>query len=907
MERSRDAGRASLVSESKESRSWHSLPSREAISELRSNPSGLREEEAKSRLGRFGYNELEPEKKPSPLAIFFRQFKNILVVILLAATVISFALGETVDAVVILGIVLAVSLLGFFQEYRAERALEALKKMAALTATVIRAGLQGEIPARELVPGDIVVLSVGDRIPADLRLIESVNLRVDEAPLTGESVPSEKGTDPVPQTTPLAERLSTAYAGTVVSYGRGKGVVFSTGQQTEFGKIASMIQAAPKVKTPLEMRIERVGRVLGTIMVSAAVLALLLGLARGQPLLEMFLWAVSLAVAAVPEALPAVVTGGLAIGVRRMAKRNAIVRRLAAVETLGSTTVICSDKTGTMTKGEMTVRRIYVSQESYEVTGSGYEPKGDVLKHGTPVLNDDLALIAKVGVLCNDASLTFASPPKIIGDPTEVALLVVAAKVSERAEQLKTDHPRIFEVPFTSERKRMTTVHKTPDGKLMYCMKGAAEAVLPSCEAAYFRGGQVPMDEGLVRRISDAADQMTGDALRVLAFAYKTAPSGQRAPDESNSEKGLIFLGLMGMMDPPREEVKDAVRKCGNAGIKVVMITGDHKGTAEAVAHELGLFSSRGTALTGPELDALGPEKFDEKVEDVVVYARVSPEHKLRIVRSLKGKGHIVAMTGDGVNDAPALKNADIGVAMGVTGTDVTKEAADIVLADDNFASIVAAVEEGRGIYDNIGKYLVFLLSANIGELLIMLSAVFLGFPLPLLPVQILYVNLATDGLPALAVGIDPPAKDLMRRRPRDPRLSIFTGLRGWIVGIALLLTSVMMILFAYSLVSRSLAETRSLVFASIILFELTFVFSCRSQSQTIFRLGVTSNKYLVAAVMWELFLLFLILYTPSIAPLFDVSPIALGDWSLVMTAGISGFISAETVKAIAGRIQMRP
>ena len=509
-------------------------------------------------------------------------------------------------------------------------------------------------------------------------------------------------------------------------------------------------------------------------------------------------------------------------------------------------------------------------------------------------------------MLCNDASLTFASAPRIVGDPTEVALLMVAAKASERVEKLKADHPRLFEVPFTSERKRMTTVHKTPEGQLLYCMKGAPEAVLPSCEVAYLQGGHVPMDESLVRRISDAAEQMTGDALRVLAFAYKTTPNGQRAPDESNSEKGLIFLGLMGMMDPPREEVKEAVQKCGNAGIKVIMITGDHKGTAEAVAHELGLFSSGATTLTGAELDALGPEEFDEIVEDVMVYARVSPEHKLRIVRALKGKGHIVAMTGDGVNDAPALKNADIGVAMGVTGTDVTKEAADIVLADDNFASIVAAVEEGRGIYDNIGKYLVFLLSANIGELLIMLSAVFLGFPLPLLPVQILYVNLATDGLPALAVGIDPPVQDLMRRRPRDPKLGIFAGLREWIVGIALLLSSVMMALFAYSLVSRSLVEARSLVFASIILFELTFVFSCRSQSQTIFRLGVTTNKYLVAAVMWELFLLFLILYTPSIAPLFDVSSIAQGDWSLVIAAGISGFIFAETTKAIAGRFRRR-
>lgn len=888
----------------RESRSWHSLAIRNVISKLGSDLSGLREEEARSRLGQFGYNELEREKKPSSVAVFLRQFKNVLVIILLAAALISFTLGETVDAAVILGIVFAVSLLGFFQEYRAERALEALKRMAALTATVIRGGVESEIPARELVPGDIVVLSVGDKGPADLRLIEAVNLRVDESALTGESVPSEKGIDPVPKDAPLAERVCVVYAGTVVSYGRGKGVVFSTSQQTEFGKIASMMRAAPKVKTPLELRIERVGRLLGTIMVLVAVLVLLLGLARGSPLLEMFLWAVSLAVAAVPEALPAVVTGGLAIGVRRMAKRNAIVRRLPAVETLGSTTVICSDKTGTMTKGQMTVRRIHLGEDFYEVTGAGYEPRGEILRDGTPSVNDDIALIAKVAVLCNDASFNATSALKIVGDSTEVALLVVAAKAGEREEKLRSAYPRVFEVPFTSERKRMTTVHNTPDGQLLYCMKGALEAVLPSCEAAYFQGRHVRIDEGTVRRIRSVGEQMAKDALRVLAFAYKTPPEELQALEESGSERGLVFLGLMGLMDPPREEVKDAVQKCYDAGIKVIMITGDHKGTAQAVAEELGLLSSGGRILTGTELDSLGPQEFDQVVEDVVVYARVSPEHKLRIVRALKGKGHIVAMTGDGVNDAPALKNADIGVAMGVTGTDVTKEAADIVLADDNFASIVAAVEEGRAIFDNIRKYLTFLLSANTGELLLMLSAGLLGYPLPLVPVQILFVNLATDGLPALALGIDPPMQDLMHRPPRDPKLSIFADLKGWIAGIAVLLSLAMMGLFAYSLMSGSLAEARSLVFASIILFELTFVFSCRSQSQTILRLGLTSNKYLVAAVLSQLMLLLLILYTPSIASLFDVSPIAFGNWSTVIAAGISGFIFAETTKAIAGRLR---
>ncbi len=895
-----------LISDIREPRSWHSIQVQDVIAELDSDTGGLETEEVKVRLQRFGYNELEQEKKTSSISLFLHQFKNVLVIILLAATVISLALGEIVDAVVILVIIFFVSLLGFFQEYRAEKALEALKKMAAHTATVIRGGVESEILARELVPGDIVILSVGDKVPADLRLLETVNLQVDEAALTGESVPSEKGTDSVSQDAPLADRTCVTYAGTVVSYGRGKGIVFSTAGQTEFGKIASLIQDTPKVKTPLELRMENVGRVLGTIMISVSVLVMLLGVARGSPLLEMFLWAVSLAVAAVPEALPAVVTGGLAIGVRRMARRNAIVRRLPAVETLGSTIVICSDKTGTMTEGEMTVRRIYLGEDLYEVTGAGYESKGEILKNDTPTINDDLALMTKVAALCNDASLSIANPPKVIGDPTEVALLVVAAKTNEQVSRLRSDNPRVFEVPFTSERKRMTTVHNAPNGQQLYCMKGALESVLPSCETAYMKGRTVPIDEGVIRCIHNVGEKMAKDALRVLAFAYKITPRTSQILEEGDSERGLIFLGLMGMMDPPREEVKEAVRKCSVAGIKVVMITGDHVGTAQAVAEELGLLSQEGKILTGNDLDSLQPEEFEKVVEDVVVYARVSPEHKLRIVRALKQKGHIVAMTGDGVNDAPALKNADIGVAMGITGTDVTKEAADIVLADDNFASIVAAVEEGRAIYDNIRKYLTFLLSANVGELLVMLFAGLIGYPLPLVPVQLLFINLATDGLPALALGVDPPAKDLMRRRPRDPKLSIFADVKGWIASIAILLTVAMMGLFTYSLMSKSLLEARSLVFASLILFELTFVFSCRSQSQTIFQVGLTSNRYLVAAVLSQIALLLAILYTPGIAPLLDVTPLTLEDWILVIPTGLSGFIFAEAIKSIANAFLKR-
>jgi Ca2+-transporting ATPase len=552
-----------------------------------------------------------------------------------------------------------------------------------------------------------------------------------------------------------------------------------------------------------------------------------------------------------------------------------------------------------MTKGEMTVRRILVGRDLYEVTGAGYEPRGQILKNGIPVLDDDLILITKIGVLCNDASLVTASSLRVVGDPTEVALLVVSAKTNETIDKLRSEHPRIFEVPFTSERKLMTTVHRTPDGQLLCCMKGALESVLPRCANAYLRGTLVRMDENAVRQIHDASEQMTNDALRVLAFAYNIVSVSNGIPDEESSERGMIFLGLMGMIDPPREEIKEAIQKCWDAGIKVVMITGDHKGTAEAVAEELGLLNG-GRTLTGLELDSLGSDEFSRIVDDVSVYARVSPEHKMRIVEALKEKGHIVAMTGDGVNDAPALKNSDIGIAMGITGTDVTKEAADVVLADDNFASIVAAVEEGRGIYDNIRKYLLFLLSANIGEILIMLLAVLFSYPLPLVAVQILYVNLATDGLPALALGIDPPTRDLMRRRPRDPKLSVFSGLRGWIGGVALLMSSVMIYLFAFALSSVGVVEARSILFTAIILFELAFVFSCRSQSETVLQLGITSNRYLAAAVASQVILLLLIMYTPGLAVLFEVTPMGLSDWLPVILAGLSGFALAETSKVLA-------
>jgi Ca2+-transporting ATPase len=916
-----------------EGKAWYNLDVAGVVSSLGSHVEGLTPDEAEKRLAQYGPNELREEKKKiSVWSLVAEQFKSTLIIILMAAVVISVGLGivsyepgaglpgEITDAIVIFAIVVACVALGVIEEYRSEKAMEALKKMAALTATVIRKGADVEIPARDVVPGDIVVLSTGDRIPADLRLIEAFNLRTDEASLTGESTPVEKTTLVIESAeVAIGDRKNMAYSGTTVTYGRGKGIAIATGMQTEFGKIAAMLQEVEEEKTPLEKNLDKVGKWLGyaCLGVVAVVVGLVLvrtlissGAITGDVILQMFIWGVSLAVAAVPEALAAVVVISLSLGVRRMVKRHALIRRLSAVETLGCTTVICSDKTGTLTQDQMTVRQIYTGGRLINVSGVGYEPKGQFQLDGKAMdISQDMAVqtLMKINTLCNDTRLVSVDGVwDIKGDPTEGALVVVSAKAGLLQEEANDKFPRIDEIPFSSERKRMTTIHNTPEGKIAYS-KGAPELILDSCSYILTDSKENPLTEKDKIEVLDTARQMAGEALRVLGMAYKPLPEIPTCKEDS--EAGMVFVGLAGMIDPPREEVKEAIRLCDKAGIKSVMITGDHKLTAMAVAKELGLLK-KGIVLTGAELDQLTDQEFEKNVEDVEVYARVSPAHKLRVIEAFDKRGEIVAMTGDGVNDAPALKKADIGVAMGITGTDVSKEAAAMVLTDDNFASIVAAVEEGRGIFQNIKKYLIYLLSCNVGEVLIMFVAGLMGMALPLLAIHLLWVNLTTDGLPAIALSVDPSDPDIMERPPRDPKSSIFSkNMLITIAAIGVAMAATMIPMFIWKLTSEGgswfdhnnplIPEAQTMVLCTMVLFELFTSLACRSEIHSFFKLGPLSNKWLIYANLSSLALLMGVLYIPALTGPFHVVHMGPEDWIWIVPISLSGFVIVEIVKFI--------
>ena len=889
-----------------EEQEWYRREAKDALSSLKSGRDGLEPPEAQKRLERYGANELAEKKAISPWVLFLEQFKSFLIIILIIAVVLSAVLGEVADAVIIGIIILFATGLGFFQEYRAERAMEALRRMAAPMASVRRGGREVEIPARELVPGDIIILRTGDRIAADARLIEAVNLKTNEAPLTGESTPVEKKDSVIGDEAPIGDRRNMVYMGTAVIDGRGSAVVTATGMATEFGKIASLLQAVKPERTPLEINLDRIGR---WIAIGALVLCFVLaglGVARGHELLEMFIWGIALAVAAVPEALPAVVTISLALGVRRMAKRNALIRKLPAVETLGSTTFICSDKTGTLTQGKMTVRLIYADEKSIDVSGVGYEPEGEFSVGGEKVsVESDSALerLLLIGALCNDTALTASGRVwEVSGDPTEGSLLVSAAKAGLWPEELNRQFPRIGEIPFSSERKRMTTVHRTPKGSVAYS-KGAPELVLGSCRYIYAEGRERELTDKDREGIIAVGRGMSEDALRVLGLAYKRLDDGEIS---ESIEQDMVFTGLVGMIDPPRPEAKKAIEHCDQAGVKSVMITGDHKKTAVAIARELGLLKD-GLALTGVELDNLSQQELEEMVEGIEVYARVSPAHKLRVVEALARRGHVVAMTGDGVNDAPALKRADIGIAMGITGTDVTTEAADMVLTDDNFASIVAAVEEGRGIFSNIKKYLMYLLSSNIGEILLMAGAIlfgpWLGLPagaIPLVAIQILWVNLATDGLPAIALSVDPPDPDLMKQKPRPRGQGVFTkevvtlmvvgGVWSCLVNLGV---------FKWALdAGRGMLEAQALCFLTLVLIQFFKAYNFRSDKQSIFKIGFFKNRWLNIAIVWEIALLAVIVYTPVLQPSFRTFSLSGFDWLLVVLLAATVFPVLELTKA---------
>ncbi len=872
---------------------WHTLRVDELFQKLGSTSAGLSAAEAARRLEVYGQNRIQAEHRASPWKLLFEQFKNVLIITLLIATALSAFLGHGIEAVAIAVIVLFAVLLGFVQEFKAERAIEALREMAAPLARVRRDGQEVVVNAVELVPGDVVLLAAGDRVPADARLLQAMNLRSDEASLTGESLPSEKEVDASPpENAGPGDRKNMVFAGTSISYGRAMALVVATGMQTEFGRIATMLHSVETEKTPLQKNLDKVGSVLARAAFVIVLVIVAFGVFRGQSFIEMLIFGIALAVAVVPEALPAVVTISLALGVQRMVKRHALMRRLPVVETLGSTTVICSDKTGTLTRDEMTVRALFTSGVLVDVSGSGYLPDGSFTVSGGGGLPESMHELLLAGLLCNDARMVKNEDGgwKIAGDPTEGALLVVARKagIDECEQQLVNE--RLDEQPFSSETKRMITLHRS--GEVMKAViKGAPEVLLAGCSAVRVAGGVQLLDDARRSALLAEADVLGKRALRVLALAVKQV-SEIRGADE-----GMTFLGFVGMIDPPRAEAGDAVRRCLDAGIRPVMITGDHPLTAEAIARELGILRD-GRVVTGAMLQCMSDEELGRSIGTISVFARVAPEHKLRIVDALQKNGEVVAMTGDGVNDAPALKKADIGISMGITGTDVSKEASAMMLTDDNFASIVAAVEEGRGIYDNIKKYLTYLLSSNIGELGLMVGATLMGIPLPLSAVQILYVNLATDGLPALALAVDPAEKDIMLRRPNDPKKGIFTrSILSLMLTGGIWSTIVNLSLFQYALASgRSLQEAMTMTFVSLVLIQFFKAYNFRSERASILRRPF-ANRWLNLAIVWELVMLTAIIIIPVFRTPFGTFLLTAQDWAIVIGAAATVVPVIELLK----------
>jgi Ca2+-transporting ATPase len=850
---------------------------KDVMKNLETSEKGLGHEEADLRLKEYGLNRISTKKRRANLIIFLEQFKSFLVLLLVFAVILSVFLVRYADATSIGIIIILNALLGFYQEHKAEKAIEALEKMIVSKITVIREGEHHEISTDSIVPGDIALLEEGNRIPADIRLIEVSNIKIDESMLTGESVPILKDVKPLSDLQ-VSERKNMAFMGTLVSYGRGKGVVVSTGMTTEMGKIAGLVQEKEE-ESPLQKKLEGFGKNLGVIVIFAAFITFLVGILRKEEPFSMFLTAMSLAIAAVPEGLPAVVTLTLAIGTQKMLKRNCAIRRLSAVESLGSVTVICADKTGTMTTNEMTVREIWVPDKVIEVTGVGFEPKGDFLINKKKInpLTGNLKMLLEMAYLCNDAILKKEKSFKIIGDPTEGALKVLVRKAG-----IKIECSREKEIPFSSERKIMTTVHKINKDYVAYS-KGAPEEILKICN----RTNNKNLDKAEKEKIIQIVHQMASRGLRVLAFSYKKLKENYNL---SSVEKDMIFVGLTAMIDPPRKETKEAVNLCKQAGIKVIMLTGDHKLTAKAVASEIGLY---GKSMTGEELDNISDEELEKVVDEVSIFARVSPQHKLRIVEALKKKGHIIAVTGDGVNDAPALKRAEIGIAMGLKGTDVAKEAADMILLDDNFSTIVFAIREGRIIYDNIKKFIRFLLSTNFGEMLLIIAPMLLGFvsnyplPLPFLPIQILWINLVTDGFPALSLGVEPAEKDIMKRKPRDTKESIlhsslpfilFTSFLGFLVTICIFLWELSSGLQMGLEPKYVEHKARTMAFTTTIFFQMFFVLNCKSEKKSVFSTNILSNKKLIISVIFSFILQFFVIYVPLLQNVFETVPLGIFD-----------------------------
>ena len=867
---------------------------------------GLGSEEVKLRLEKYGLNELKEKEKESLIRRIMNQLKDFLVIILIGASLISAAAGEKVDAFVIIAIVVINGVLGVVQEGKAEKAIDALRKMSSPHAKVIRNGNISIIESRELVPGDIVIIEAGDIIPADIRLIESFNLKVEEASLTGESIPSDKDAKMLEnKEIPLGDRQNMAFMSTIVTYGRGKGIVTDTGIMTEVGKIADAIQGSKEDSTPLQRKLDELGKWLGIICIVICAIVFGMGIYRGQGILEMFMVAVSLAVAAIPEGLPAVVTIVLALGMKRMAARNAIVRKLLAVETLGCVNVICSDKTGTLTQNEMTAVKAFTNNENYDITGNGYEPKGEFKVDNAKINaleNKNLNLLLSSALLCNDSTLEKKEDQwGIIGDPTEGSLVVAASKANIDKKDYEKKYPRISEIPFDSERKMMTTFHKGffADNIVSFT-KGAPDIIINRCNKVYNNGKIDEINMEIKNRINYENISFAKQALRVLALAYKEY---QYLPDDISSEsveKDLIFIGLIGIIDPARPEAKEAIQICKKAGIKPIMITGDYKDTAVAIAMDLGLLENEGEVLTGSEIDKINDIEFQSIVEKISVYARVSPEHKVRIVEALRKNGHITAMTGDGVNDAMALKKADIGVSMGITGTDVAKGTADIVLMDDNFATIVTAVKEGRIIYSNIRKFVYFLLSCNVGEILIVFLSILFQLPVPFLPIQLLWLNLVTDSFPALALGMekgDPDIMDLLPRDTKEPILNKTMSMGIAVQSIALTVSVLLAYMWALNTYNGNLLISRTVAFTTIILAELVRAHSSRSERYSVFKLGIFGNMTLIWATILSFLLLIIVLYIPVLQEVFKTYPLGYKDWSVIFLLCLIPLFAGEINK----------
>jgi Ca2+-transporting ATPase len=861
---------------------WHSLSVKAVLDALETRVEGLNSEEARNRLERFGPNEIKQAKRKTPFEMLLDQFKDFMILILIAAAIISGVVGEPIDTIAIIVIVIINGVIGFIQEYRAEKAIEALKKMAQANVNVRRNNIIYNIPVSEIVPGDIVLLEAGNIVPADMRLIEVAQLKIDEAPLTGESIPVEKNTGELPDPTlPLGDRRNMAYKGTIVTYGRGVGVVVATGMNTELGKIATMIQEEEGVKTPLQQRLTSFGKYLSIIFLIVCAIVFIFGIIRGEPVTLMFLTAVSLAVAAIPEALPAVVTIALAIGAKKMVKENALMRKLSAVETLGSVTYICSDKTGTLTQNKMIVREVFLN---------GNVISGDDIFDYTDSNKEFFIALA----LSNDAN--YDKDGKIIGDPTETALCILAHEAGFEKKELIKKNPRIAEIPFDSDRKCMTTIHRMEDGKVMSFTKGAIDALLDRSIGILNRGGVIDRN---LEVVNQANLRMAKDGLRVLMIGMRKWDKIPEDLSPKNVEDKLIILGLVGMIDPPRSEVKDAIKECKDAGIIPVMITGDHPVTARAIAYQLGILTDDTQGIiTGRELDALPLEEFEKKVEHIRVYARVAPEQKLKIVRALQDRGQYVAMTGDGVNDAPALKRANIGVAMGIMGTAVSKEASHMILLDDNFATIVRAVREGRRIYDNIRKFIKYIMSCNIAEILLIFLAPFFGLPIPLLPIQLLWINLVTDSLPALALSVDPADSVIMKRGPRSPKEGLFaSGVVEYIIFVGGMMTLVG--LLTQFIEIKSDIHWRTMVFTVITLSELGNAFAVRSERESIFKIGIFTNMPLFLSTVFLVILQLLIIYIPFFNLVFKTQPLTFSE--LLICIGLSSivFFAVEIEKLI--------